>query len=231
MTKCAAPSGPRPVLSDSLRLIEPYATGLLLCLGLIVAIGAQNSYVLRQGLKREYHWLVAAVCTLSDFALIFLGTNGLGAFIARNAWIEYAFYFFGAAFLAIYTYHALRDAWLGRQTLGLSYAQPRQSRRRVVVAALGFAWLNPHAWLDTTVLVGAFSVQYAGASHWAFMAGAMSASMIWFYSISLLAARLSPWLGRPRVWRGINVVIGVVMAYVGLRFLLAGLAGLLHLLG
>ena len=216
---------------EGVGLLEPYANGLLLCLGLIAAIGAQNSYVLRQGLKREHHWIVAAVCTLSDFALILLGTNGLGAFIARVAWLEYTFYFFGAAFLAAYARNALGDAWRGGQTMGLGNGLPRQSRRRTIAAALGFTWLNPHAWLDTTVLVGAFSVQYAGASHWAFTAGAMSASMIWFYSISLLAARLSPWLTRPAAWRIINVVIGVVMAYVGTRFLLAGLVGVRHLLG
>lgn len=215
---------------DGAQLIDPYSNGLLLCIGLIAAIGAQNSYVLRQGLKREHHWLVAAVATLSDFALILLGTNGLGAFIARVAWLEYAFYFFGAGFLAVYTYHALRDAWRGDQSIGVGNGQPRQSAGRAVLATLGFTWLNPHAWLDTTVLVGAFSVQYAGASHWAFTAGAMSASLIWFYGISLLAARLSPWLTRRTAWRIINVVIGLVMAYIGLRFLIAGAAGVRHML-
>ncbi|APZ44208.1 LysE/ArgO family amino acid transporter [Acidihalobacter ferrooxydans] len=213
------------------QLFAPFANGLLLCLGLIAAIGVQNSYVLRQGLKREYHWLVAGVCTLSDFALILLGTTGLGAFIARVAWLEAGFYLFGAAFLAVYTYRALRDAWHGDQSIGLATDGPRQTAGKVVLATLGFTWLNPHAWLDTTVLVGAFSAQYAGASHWAFTAGAMSASWIWFFGLSLLAARLSPWLTRPAVWRVINAVIGLVMAYVGLRFLMAGVAGLRQLLG
>lgn len=219
------------MLSDTAQLIEPYANGLLLCLGMIAAIGAQNSYVLRQGFKREHHWLVATVCTLSDFALILLGTNGLGAFIARVSWLEYAFYFVGAAFLAVYAYHALRDAWRGDQSIGLGNGQPRQSASKTVLAALGFTWLNPHAWLDTTVLVGAFSVQYAGARHWAFTAGAMSASLIWFYTISLLAARLSPWLTRPTAWRIINLVIAAMMSYIGVRFLLAGLAGIRQMMG
>lgn len=209
-----------------MTLLLPYFNGLLMCLGLIAAIGAQNGYVLSQGVKREHHWLVASICTLSDFALILLGALGLGAFIARVSWLEVGFYFLGAVFLAVYVRHALRDAWLGEQAIGPIANGPRQNARRVAWAALGFTWLNPHAWLDTTVLVGAFSAQYSGAAHWAFTLGAMSASLLWFFGLSLLASMLSSWLMRPTTWRLINLLIALIMSYIGIRFLLAAIDGL-----
>src|SRR5215469_290758 len=152
----------------------PYLAGLAAGAGLIIAIGAQNAFVLRQGLQRHYIGSVVAVCILADVSLILLGVAGMGLAVQQHPgllqWLRYA----GAAFLASYGAMALRRAWQGES--GLQPAgDGALSRGRVVAACLAFTLLNPHVYLDTVVLLGSLSTHYAGEDRWIFAAGAASA--------------------------------------------------------
>lgn len=205
-------------------MFEGYTNGLLMGLSLIVAIGAQNAYVLRQAIRREHHWLIASICSLSDLGLILLGVMGLGALVEASPRVETAFYFFGALFLAQHAYRAGRDALLANQALTIDTGSQTAPRRGIVLNTLALSWLNPHAWLDTAVLLGTFALHYAGPARIAFTGGAVTASVSWFFGVTLLAALLSRWLTRPRVWRMINLGIAAVMLYVTWIFLDAGMA-------
>ncbi|OBS08567.1 LysE/ArgO family amino acid transporter [Acidihalobacter prosperus] len=202
-----------------------YTSGLLLGLSLIVAIGAQNAYILRQAIRREHHWLVASLCSLSDLGLILLGVMGLGAVIQASPRIETVLYLGGAAFLAHHAYRAGLDAVRAKQALTVETAgigaPPR--RRGIALNALALSWLNPHAWLDTAVLLGTFSLRYHGGERAAFAGGAISGSVLWFFGITLLAATLSRWLKRPKVWRAINIAVTAIMIYAATVFLQAGI--------
>lgn len=188
----------------------PYLAGLAAGAGLIIAIGAQNAFVLRQGLQRHYIGSVVAVCILADVGLILLGVAGMGLAVKEQPglmqWLRYA----GAAFLATYGLMALRRAWQGES--GLQPAGDGMlSRGRVVVACLAFTLLNPHVYLDTVVLLGSLSTHYEGDARWIFAAGASTASVAWFLSLGYGARLLLPVFRSPLAWRVFDVAIAVFM--------------------
>ena len=187
-----------------------YLAGLGAGAGLIVAIGAQNAFVLRQGLQRNHVGAVVLVCILADICLILLGVTGMGLAVQRHPgllqWLRYA----GATFLAAYAALALWRAWRGEsglQPAGVGVG----SRRRAVLACLGFTLLNPHVYLDTVVLLGSLSTQYDGDGHWAFAAGASTASVLWFLSLGYGARALLPVFRSPVAWRLFDVAVGALM--------------------
>ena len=192
--------------------------GLGFGLSLIVAIGAQNAYVLRQGLRGEHVALVVAVCVVSDVALIAAGVAGAGALVDRApgvlTWIRLG----GAAFLLAYAVLAARRA-LRPSGLDAAPAGASTGRGRVLVTVLALTWLNPHVYLDTVVLLGTVAASH-GDQRWWFAAGAMGASTAWFVGLGRGAARLRPLFARPRSWRILDGLIAVVMATLAFTLVL-----------
>jgi L-lysine exporter family protein LysE/ArgO len=197
---------PRPTVG--LVLIAALS-GLITGLSLIVAIGAQNAFVLRQGLRRHHVLLVVGVCACSDLALILAGVAGIGTIIERAPAVLTAVHWFGAAFLLGYGLLAARRAVRGGH---LEAAADRQlSARAVLATALAFTWLNPHVYLDTVLLVGSIASTHGASGQWWFAAGAGVASLSWFTALGFGARALTPMFRRPNAWRVLDGGIAVVM--------------------
>lgn len=206
--------------------------GLGLGFSLIIAIGAQNLFVLRQGLRREHVLLVAAICTASDAALIALGVSGVGLVLHAVPWLIDAVRWAGAIFLVVYGLLAARRAWRpaadalsvreadAAASLPASGAVATRTRALpVALTCLALTWLNPHVYLDTVFLLGTVANTH-GDTRWAFAVGAMVASAIWFFALALGARLLSRWLATPRAWRILDAVIAVVMIGLGISLVL-----------
>lgn len=205
--------------------------GLGLGFSLIVAIGAQNLFVLRQGIRREHVALVAAICTISDMTLIVIGISGIGAATQALPWLQDVVRWAGAAFLVAYgvlaARRAVRPAAGGLQLDGEQQADPTPSAGGVVTAertrngtlavaltTLALTWLNPHVYLDTVFLLGSVGAAH-GEGRWVFAAGAMIASTTWFFGLAYGARLLSRWLSSPQAWRWLDAGIAVVMIVLG----------------
>lgn len=184
-------------------------SGLGLGLSLIVAIGAQNAFVLRQGVRREHIVPVIAICALSDAVLIALGVGGAGALFDAVPWLVTVARFAGAAFLLVYGALAARRA-LRPKALDADAAPARGSLAAAVGTVLALTWLNPHVYLDTVVLLGSIASTH-GDQRWWFGAGAALGSVLWFTALGLGARALAPVFARPRAWRILDGVIAVVM--------------------
>ncbi|MEO6277162.1 LysE/ArgO family amino acid transporter [Roseateles sp.] len=195
-----------------------FAQGWAMGAGLILAIGAQNALVLRQGLKREHVGAVVAVCTLSDWLLIALGVFGLGAQIQGSPQLLEVFRFGGAAFLLGYALLAARRAW--RPVAGLQASGPAASLGATLSAAFALTYLNPHVYLDTVVLLGGLGARQPPTLRAAFMAGACVASAMWFSLLGFGAAAAAPRLQNANTWRAIDALVALLMAGLGLQLLL-----------
>ena len=196
-------------------MLASTASGLALGLSLIVAIGAQNLFVLRQGIRREHALAVALVCAASDAILIAVGVSGLGAVLHAVPWLIDAVRWAGAVFLAVYAVLAARRSLRsGAEVLDAGAARAAGSRGApllpVLLTCLALTWLNPHVYLDTVFLLGSVANTH-GAHRWWFAAGAMAASLLWFSALALGARYLARWLATPRAWRVLDGVIAVVM--------------------
>ncbi|MDB5687752.1 MAG: amino acid transporter [Rhizorhabdus sp.] len=200
-------------------MIASYIPGFLLGLSLIVAIGAQNAFVLRQGLRQEHVLIVCATCAVSDAILIIAGVAGFGAIIATVPWIDPVMRYGGAAFLLVNGLRAFRSAWNGGGALVAADA-PVSSALATFATCLAFTWLNPHVYLDTVVLLGSVSTQYAGAKP-AFAAGAMTASFLFFFSLGYGARLLRPLFARPGAWRALDILIGCVMCAIAVSLMIS----------
>jgi L-lysine exporter family protein LysE/ArgO len=195
---------------DRVHLLIGFATGL----SLIVAIGAQNAFVLRQGIRREHVLAVVLVCVLSDALLITAGIVGLGtALESRPTAITVAKYA-GAAFLIAYGIFAIRRSLRPDALTAASTAPGRL--RGTLLACLGFTYLNPHVYLDTVVLLGVLANQQGGGGgRWLYGAGAVIASSLWFSGLGFFARRLGPLFARPRSWQFLDGGIALVMFGLG----------------
>lgn len=194
-----------------------FLSGLGLGLSLIVAIGAQNAYVLRQGIRREHVLAVVAICAASDAVLIVAGVAGLGAVIEAVPWVITVARWAGFVYLVSYGVLAARRAWKGGEVLtdAASPAVPRGGRLGAVVGTtLLLTWLNPHVYLDTVLMLGSIAGTH-GDGRWVFAAGAVLASVLWFSALGYGAARLGHVLRTPRAWRIIDAVIAVIMIVIG----------------
>lgn len=189
----------------------PFLQGFGLGAGLIIAIGAQNAFVLQQGLRRQHVFATAAICALCDAALILLGVAGLGAVITQSAHLTAVATWGGAAFLFVYGarsfWSALRPGTLDAEQSTL----PGSTLRATLLAVLGVSLLNPHVYLDTVVLVGSVGGRYPAGDRVAFAAGAMTASCLWFFGLAYGAARLAPLFRRPLAWRLLDLGVGAIM--------------------
>ena len=204
----------------SATLLGSALAGLGLSGSLIVAIGAQNAFVLRQGLRREHVGLVATLCFVSDATLIVIGCAGLGQLIqAHPAWVS-AVTWIGAAFLTVYGLLHVRSA-LQPQALQADAPVTPTPRGTVIRTVLALTWLNPHVYLDTVLLLGSIAGRYPGAQRVAFAVGACTASLLWFYGLGYGAVRLAPLFARPGAWRVLDGLIAVVMLTIAASLLLA----------
>ncbi|WP_240675501.1 LysE/ArgO family amino acid transporter [Cellulomonas endophytica] len=184
-------------------------SGLGLGLSLIVAIGAQNAFVLRQGLRREHVGAVVAVCAVSDAVLIAAGVAGAGAVVSAHPGVLTAVRLGGAAFLAAYGLLAARRA-LRPQVLDTAEGTGRTPLRTTLATVLALTWLNPHVYLDTVVLLGSIAQGHPGRQGW-FAAGAVLGSVAWFSALGWGARLLRPVFARPGAWRVLDGTIAVVM--------------------
>ena len=183
--------------------------GFLLGAGLIIAIGAQNAFVLRQGLARSHVFLICLTCALSDAVLIALGIGGLGTLIANSPLMIRAVTLGGAAFLFVYGLLAFRRAY-STEALEAAADNPA-GLAAAMTACLALTFLNPHVYLDTVVLIGALSASYAGPTRIAFGAGAALASFVWFFMLGYGARALAPVFAARRAWQVLDITIGVIM--------------------
>ena len=184
--------------------------GFLIGGGLILAIGAQNAFVLRQGLRGEHVLLVCLTCAVSDALLISAGVSGFGLLVARLPLVEPAFRLAGVAFLVAYGARALLSAARGGGEALVAAERAAPSRRVALATCLAFTWLNPHVYLDTVVMLGSISSRYAGARV-EFAAGAIVASFAFFFSLGFGARLLQPTFAKPRAWRALDAGIGAIM--------------------
>jgi L-lysine exporter family protein LysE/ArgO len=190
-------------------VITAALSGFLTGLSLIVAIGAQNAFVLRQGLQRRGVGLVVAVCAISDLVLILAGVVGIGVVVERAPVVLVVVRWLGAAFLVIYGLLAARRAFSGGQ---LEAAANRPlSTRALLATALAFTWLNPHVYLDTVLLVGSVASTHGEPGRWWFAAGACVASISWFTALGYGARALTPLFRRRNAWRVLDAGIAAVM--------------------
>lgn len=188
-----------------------FLLGLVASTGLIVAIGAQNAFVLRQGIRREHVATVVAVCAISDVVLIALGTAGIGWLSTLLPWAVPLLTLGGIVFLTLYGLRAARRAWQPGGA-GLSAGGgPALTRRAVLWQAMAFTWLNPHAWLDTTVLLGSLANAQPAGQAWVFAGGAATASLLWFTLLAWAAGRLAPLFGKPQAWRVFDAGVALMM--------------------
>ncbi|MED5610622.1 MULTISPECIES: LysE/ArgO family amino acid transporter [Pseudomonas] len=187
---------------------QSYLNGLLVAAGLIIAIGAQNAFVLAQSLRREHHLSVAALCVLCDAVLVSAGVFGLAKVLAENPTLLAVARWGGVIFLVWYGAKALRRAIAPQAMADAGQTGPR-SRRAVLLAALAVTLLNPHVYLDTVLLIGSLGAQQAAPG--AYAMGAASASLLWFFTLALGAAWLAPWLARPATWRLVDLMVAVMM--------------------
>ena len=196
-------------------MLDSTAAGLLTGLSLIVAIGAQNAYVLRQGLARQHVGLVVAICALSDVVLIVAGVAGIGGVIEHAPWVLDVVRWLGVAFLTWYGVSSLLRA---RKPEALEAASGATvSRRGVAVRALALTWLNPHVYLDTVLLLGTIANHEGSTGRWWFAAGAATASILWFCGLGFGARYASRFLSSPRAWQVLDVLIGLTMLAIALK--------------
>jgi L-lysine exporter family protein LysE/ArgO len=190
-------------------MLGPFIQGAGVGAGLIIAIGAQNAFVLSQGVRRSYPLLIAAICWWCDCVLILAGMAGLGQAVSTHPqWMRLAAWG-GAAFLLVYGFRSMQAALAGGrlETGGPSVI----TARAAILTTLAVTLLNPHVYLDTVVLLGSLSGQFAGAGRYAFAAGAITASFVWFFSLSLGARFLAPLFRRPVAWRILDSLVCLTM--------------------
>ncbi|OOF20594.1 amino acid transporter [Salinivibrio sp. IB574] len=186
---------------------------------MIIPIGAQNAYVINQGISREHHMTTASICFLCDIILISSGIFGGGALLASYPVLLNTITLAGIAFLTMYAWQFIQNA---RQPAENDVSTPTMSRgrRAVIIGALAVTLLNPHVYLDTVVVLGAIGGQFAFDERVAFTVGALLGSCLWFYGLSAGAARLSPWLSTPSIRRLLDILMASMMLFVAIKLAL-----------
>lgn len=198
-------------------MLASFLPGFVLSLTLILAIGAQNAFVLRQGLRREHVFWVCLTCGLSDAVLIASGVAGFGSLAKVLPWFESVMRYGGAAFLIWYGWENALSAWRGGAILDTS-GESAQSLRQTLLTLVALTWLNPHVYLDTVVLLGSISAQYP--DRLAFGCGAVLASLCFFFTLGYGARLLSPLFAKPASWQILDGIIAVTMWGIAAKLLL-----------
>ena len=196
-----------------------YLAGLSLGFSLILAIGAQNAFVLRQSLKQQHVFLVFIICAVSDALLITIGVAGFAGVIKQLPWIEPVARYGGVVFLAVYGAKSLLQAFKQSESL-IASEDVVASATKVAFTCLAFTWLNPHVYLDTVFLLGAISTQYP-SQQVEFALGGVSASFLFFAALAYGARLLAPLFEKPLAWRIFDVLIAIVMWLIAYKLIVS----------
>lgn len=199
--------------------IFPLLTGFATGLSLIVAIGAQNAFVLRQGIRREHVGTAVLICMVSDILLIFAGIAGLGALLEVAPWFITVARLGGAGFLLIYAFFAALRA-LKPQSLTTKSEEFGSTLKSVILTTLALTWLNPHVYLDTVVLLGSIASAQGSTGRWLFGAGAALGSILWFSALGFGARYLRGFFASPRSWRILDGIIAAIMIVLALSLVI-----------
>ncbi|OAT16376.1 LysE family transporter [Buttiauxella noackiae ATCC 51607] len=197
---------------------------------LILPLGPQNAFVMNQGIRRQYHLMIASLCAISDVVLICGGIFGGSALLMQSPWLLAIVTWGGVAFLLWYGWGALRTAMSSSVELASAEVM-KQGRWKIIATVLAVTWLNPHVYLDTFVVLGSLGGQLADEPKRWFALGTVSASVLWFYGLALLAAWLAPRLRTAKAQRIINGVVGVVMWVIALQLASDGVRHIASLIG
>ena len=190
--------------------------GFLTGLSLIVAIGAQNAFVLRLGLMRSHVGIAVAICAISDALLIVVGTAGMGAIVQSHKSLLKAVSWIGAAYLLYFAFSAAKRIFK-TESLHAS-EQTAMSKKSVILSVIGFTWLNPHVYLDTVLLVGSIGSQF-GNQRWFFALGAATASLLWFTGLGYGSKAAARVMARPITWRILDIFIAIVMTTISISLI------------
>ena len=199
--------------------IFPLLTGFATGLSLIVAIGAQNAFVLRQGIRREHVGTAVLICMVSDILLIFAGIAGLGALLEVAPWFITVARLGGAGFLLIYAFFAALRA-LKPQSLTTKSEEFGSTLKSVIFTTLALTWLSPHVYLDTVVLLGSIASAQGSTGRWLFGAGAALGSILWFSALGFGARYLRGFFASPRSWRILDGIIAAIMIVLALSWVI-----------
>lgn len=200
-------------------MLATFLSGLGTGAGLIIAIGAQNAFVLRQGLLRQHVLPVVLVCIGGDILCICAGVAGMGALIRTNEWLLEFFRWGGALFLTVYGISAARRAASGNGSMEISEVGAC-SFMKAITSCLAFTFLNPHVYLDTVVLLGSIAAQYGEDLKWTFASGALTASVLWFTGLGFGARLLLPIFQNRKAWRILDTLIALVMWAIAITLVL-----------
>ena len=200
-------------------VIEGFAMGA----GLIIAIGAQNAFVLKQGIKGEYRTIIAAICSFSDALLIVCGIAGMGALFSSHVFATKIISFTGAAYLAWFALKCFLSAVKGDSLDIDSESFKSLSLKGAVTTTLALTFLNPHVYLDTVVMLGGYGAARPAEIRPFFGLGAVSASFVWFYALAFSGKILAPFFKQKAAWRFLDTAIGFLMIYIAVNLLLFGI--------
>jgi L-lysine exporter family protein LysE/ArgO len=192
-----------------------FINGFTLGFSLILAIGAQNAFVLKQGIKNNHIFLICIICALSDAFLIFVGVSGLGFIVKKMPMLLVVTKYFGVIFLTYYGLLNLYSALTKSHSLEMTN-QVNSNIKSIIILTLGFTWLNPHVYLDTVLLLGSISVQYGNYKYY-FVIGAMLASFVFFFSLGYGARLFAPIFQRQLSWKILELIIGITMLIIALK--------------
>ena len=198
--------------------LNAIVAGFSLGFGLILAIGAQNAFVLKQGIRNQHVFWICLCCAVSDALLIVAGVSGFASLMGWFPWLEPLTRYGGALFLFIYAALNFKDAFFADVSLDNVDAQQPQSLRAALLVCLAFTWLNPHVYLDTLVLIGSVSTQYTGQQVM-FAMGAVIASFMFFFSLGYGSRYLAPVFAKPSAWRCLNGFVGCTMLAIAVILL------------
>lgn len=194
-------------------MLEIFIKGFVVTISLIVAIGAQNAYILKLGLLRQYVLVAVLICILSDFLLISLGVLGLGFFIKGNLLLINSIAIFGIAFLTFYSFLSFKSA-LKNESMKIDDEIKTNPLKKVITMILVFTYLNPHTYLDTVLLIGGIGANIEDSFKIYFLLGAISASTVWFTLLGFGARVLIPLFKKPITWKILDLSIGILMLYI-----------------
>jgi L-lysine exporter family protein LysE/ArgO len=200
--------------------MSTFIAGFTLSLSLIFAIGSQNAFILKQGIKKQQVFLVCFICALSDAILISAGVAGFGAIVKQYPAIELYSRYGGAIFLLVYSGLSFKSAFNQSHSLKPE-GELQSSALNVIAMCLAFTWLNPHVYLDTVILLGSISTQYEG-QQFEFGLGAIVASFIFFFSLGYAARLLAPVFQRPKAWKFLEVIVGLMMLIIAASLVFQG---------
>jgi len=190
-------------------MLTSYFTGLSLMATLIMPIGMQNAFVLNQGIRKQHHLLVAGFCSLSDVLFMSLGVWGGARLFAAYPWLLYSISILGALFMMFYGWQCLCRAKKGNNRI--DKGENMRNLKAIILACCAFTFLNPHVYIDTIVILGGFAANLSAAERPMFVAGGISASFLWFFSLAMLGAKFAPVLSNPSAQRIIDALIGIIM--------------------